>query len=105
MEVKDMKIKQVIATVLFSTLMVSLVPTAESFAYSGDRCTVYEALRHRAKPSLQATVLGIIYPGEIVYDQGLDELCMSMDSEFNRVYRPKTSQTGYCDHHYLKYDV
>ena len=100
-----MKTKRVIAAVLFSALMVSLVPTAESHAYTGVRCTVYEALRHRAKPSLQATVLGIIYPGEKVYDQGIDDLCMSMDSEFNRVYRPKTSETGYCDHHYLNYNV
>lgn len=98
-----MKIKRVIATVLFSALMVSVVPTAESYAYSGDKCSVTEPLRHRAKPSLQATVLGIIQTNETVYDQGLDYLCLTMDSEFNRVYRPLTSQTGYCDHHYLKY--
>ena len=98
-----MRIKRIIVMALFSAFVVSFAGTVETYAYSGDKCSATEPLRHRTKPSLQATVLGIIQPSETVYDQGLDSLCMTMDSEFNKVYRPLTNQTGYCDHHYLKY--
>lgn len=94
--------KMIIALALAMTI-VSFGPAISANASEFTKSTVYEAVNFRKQPSLSATILGIIYPGEIVYDCGINDLCMRMDSEFNCVYRSSTSQYGYCDHHYIKH--
>lgn len=97
--------KYLIAVSCVLTCVLLLSPI-ESLAYSEyTACTVSCALNFRKNPSRTSVRLGIIYPGEIIYDCGIDENVLNGDVEFELIYRPSTNQNGYCEHHYLDFNI